>query len=91
MAQSIKETNGGKELSDSRGPIELQMSSPFLVLIDPLVLDGISAELQKLSPSEVAAIPNDQIPVRPDEVGLHPIEGFVEGELHPKLMTLNHR
>jgi hypothetical protein len=70
-----------KNVSDSRGPIELQMSSPFLISIDPLVLDGISAELQRLSPSEVAATPELIRALHgPMKVGIHRIEDFVRGK-----------
>jgi len=69
-----------KNVSDGRGPIEFQMSSSLLVLIDPLVLDGLSAELQKLSPSEVAANPELIRALQgPMKVGLHCVEGFVPG------------
>jgi hypothetical protein len=67
-------------VSDGRRSIELQMSSSLLVSIDPLVLDGLTAELQKLSPSEVAAHPEliRALP-GPMKVGLHRVEDFVPG------------
>ena len=69
-----------RNVSGSREPIQLQMSSPLLALIDPLVLDGISPELQKLSPSEVAANPELVRALQgPMKVGLHRIEDFVSG------------
>jgi hypothetical protein len=46
-----------RNISESKRPIEFQMSSSFLVLIDPLVLDGLSSELQKLLLPQVAANP----------------------------------
>jgi hypothetical protein len=69
-----------KNVSDGSGPIEFQTSSSLLVLIDPLVLDGLSTELHELSPSEVAANPNLIRALRgPMKVGLHRIEGLVPG------------
>jgi hypothetical protein len=69
-----------KNVSDGRGPIEIQMASSLVVLIDPLVLDGISAELQELSPSEVEANPAliRALP-GPMKVGLHRVEDFLPG------------
>jgi hypothetical protein len=69
-----------KNVSDGSGPIEFQTSSSLIVLIDPLVLDGLSPELHELSPSEVAATP-DLIRALPGpmKVGLHRIEGLVPG------------
>ena len=69
-----------KNVSDGRRPIEFQMSSSLLVLIDPLVLNGLSVELQKLSPSEVAENPEliRALP-GPMKVGLHRVEGLVPG------------
>jgi hypothetical protein len=69
-----------RNVSDWKDAIQFQMSSPLLVSIDPLVLDGISPELQKLSPSEVAASPELIRGLQgPMKVGLHRIEGFVSG------------
>jgi len=69
-----------RNVSGGRESIQLQISSPLLALIDPLVLDGISPELQKLSPSEVAANPELVRALQgPMKVGLHRIEDFVSG------------
>lgn len=69
-----------KNVSDSGGPVEFQMSSSLLVLIDPLVLDGLSPKLQKLSLSEVGSNPEliRALP-GPMKVGLHRVEAFVPG------------
>ena len=67
-------------VADSKGSILIDMSSSILVLIDPLVLDGLSAELQRLEPSEVADNPGliRTLP-GPMRVGLHQIEDFAPG------------
>jgi hypothetical protein len=69
-----------KNVSDGRRAIEFQMSSSLLVLIDPLVLDGLSVQLQRLLPSELAAKPEliRTLP-GPMKVGLHRVEDFVPG------------
>jgi hypothetical protein len=69
-----------RNISESKRPIEFQMSSSFLVLIDPLVLDGISSELQKLLLPQVAANPQliRALP-GPMKVGLHCVDDFFPG------------
>jgi len=70
-----------KNVSESRGPIEFQMSSPLLIAIDPLVLDGISAELQALPPSKLAATPEMIRALHgPMKLGIHRIEDFIPGK-----------
>jgi hypothetical protein len=75
-----QESNVTKNVSDTIRPIEFQMSSSLLVLIDPLVLDGLSMELQRLVPSEVAANPGliRALP-GPMKVGLHRVADFAAG------------
>lgn len=78
--RACEESNLTKNVSDIKKPIEFQMSSSLLVLIDPLVLNGLGIELQKLVPSEVAKNPRmiRALP-GPMKVGLHRVESFVPG------------
>jgi hypothetical protein len=48
-----------RNFSFSGEPIEFELSSPYILLIDPLALDGLSPELQTIS-----EIPRSEIPER---------------------------
>ena len=61
-------------------PIEIVLNSPFLVLLDPLVLDGLREDFESLAslqPAERAVRVRD-LP-GPMRIGVHDIKGFRPG------------
>jgi hypothetical protein len=69
-----------KNVSHDGKPVEFLLSSPLVVVIDPLVLDGISVDLQALTPSAVEARPA-LLRALPGmmKVGMHRVDAFVQG------------
>lgn len=72
--------NDARNFSFSGEPIEFALSCPFVVLIDPIALDGLNAELQAISYSPLAERPK-LIRLLPGfmRVGVEPIDRFHPG------------
>ena len=77
---SSSPTNQAVHVSFDGSPVRMYLSSPFLVLVDPLVLSGVAPELQRLRSRPVserpAALSRLSTTLR---IGVHVVENFRPG------------
>jgi hypothetical protein len=75
-------TNAAVHVSFDGSPVSMYLSSPFLVLVDPLALAGYAPELQRLRSRPVTERPAALSRLSPTlRIGVHEVEDFRPGPI----------